>query len=214
MFSFDRAKAESSDFKQQAKNVASVEVIDDQTVTLVTDGPNPILPNQLTSIYIMDKGWAEANNVTLPQVFAAKEENFAVRQTNGTGPFRLVSRAPDEMTVLERNAGWWGNDMFPGNIDRIESRPIANAATRVAALLSGEMDFSLDPPLQDLKRIESAEGLKVCTVAQMRSIFFGMDQGVDELRSSENRSAWRKRRRRAERSSCWRASALPWRGRG
>ena len=88
------------------------------------------------------------------------------------------------MTVLTRNASWWGNDLFPGNVDKIEYRPISNAATRVAALLSGEVDFVLDAPLQDLKRIDAAEGLQVKTVAQIRSIFFGMDQGVAELRSS------------------------------
>ncbi|WP_347509456.1 ABC transporter substrate-binding protein [Phaeobacter sp. CAU 1743] len=185
VFSFERANHEASDYKEQAKNVTSVEVIDDYTVKLMTDGPNPILPNQLTSIYMMDKGWSEANNVTAPQDFKAKEETYAVRNANGTGPFSLVSRAPDELTVLERNAAWWGNDMFPGNIDRIEYRPISNAATRVAALLSGEVDFVLDPPLQDLKRIEAADGLGVKTVAQIRSIFFGMDQGVDKLRSSD-----------------------------
>ncbi|MEM9047889.1 MAG: ABC transporter substrate-binding protein [Pseudomonadota bacterium] len=184
VFSFERAKSESSDFKEQAKAVASVEVIDDYTVKLVTDGPNPILPNQLTSIYMMDKGWAEANNVTLPQDFAAKEETFAVRNANGTGPFMVTSRAPDELTVLSAFDGWWGKGSFPGNVDTIEYRPIANAATRVAALLSGEVDFVLDPPLQDLKRIEATEGLKITTVAQIRSIFFGMDQGVDELRTS------------------------------
>ena len=54
----------------------------------------------------------------------------------------------------------------------------------MAALLSGEVDFVLDPPLQDLKRIEAAEGLGTKTVAQIRSIFFGMDQGIDQLRSS------------------------------
>jgi len=43
----------------------------------------------------------------------------------------------------------------------------------------------LDPPLQDLKRIESADGLGVKTVAQIRSIFFGMDQGIDKLRTSD-----------------------------
>jgi peptide/nickel transport system substrate-binding protein len=185
VFSFERANHEASDYKEQAKNVTSVEVIDDYTVKLMTDGPNPILPNQLTSIYMMDKGWSEANNVTAPQDFKAKEETYAVRNAKGTGPFSLVSRAPDELTVLERNAAWWGNDMFPGNIDKIEYRPISNAATRVAALLSGEVDFVLDPPLQDLKRIEAADGLGVKTVAQIRSIFFGMDQGVDKLRSSD-----------------------------
>lgn len=185
VFSFKRALEEASDFKEQAKSVASVEVIDDYTVKLVTDGPNPILPNQLTGILMMDSGWAEANNVTKPQDFKAKEESFAARNTNGTGPFKLVSRAPDELTVLEANPDWWGKGQFPGNIDKIEYRPIGNAATRVASLLSGEVDFVLDPPLQDLKRIEGADGLKVSTVAQIRSIFFGMDQGVDELRSSD-----------------------------
>ena len=184
VFSFERANHEASDYKEQAKNVTGVEVIDDYTVKLLTDGPNPILPNQLTSIFMMDKGWSEANNVVAPQDFKAKEETYAVRNANGTGPFKLVSRAPDEMTVLERNGDWWGEGMFPGNIDKIEYRPITNAATRVAALLSGEVDFVLDPPLQDLKRIEGADGLGVKTVAQIRSIFFGMDQGVDKLRSS------------------------------
>ncbi len=185
VFSFARANHEASDFKEQAKNVVAVEVIDDYTVKLVTDGPNPILPNQLTSIYIMDKDWAEAHDVVAPQDFKAKEETYAVRNSNGTGPFTLVSRAPDEMTELARNPEWWGNDMFPGNIDKIVYRPIGNAATRVAALLSGEVDFVLDPPLQDIKRIEGADGLGVKTVAQIRSIFFGMDQGVDKLRSSD-----------------------------
>ena len=189
VFSFERAMNEASDFKEQAKNVVSVEVINDHTVKLITNGPNPILPNQLTSIYMVDKGWAEANNIVNPQDFKAKEESFAVRNTNGTGPFILESRAPDELTVLNRNPNWWGNSQFEGNLDRIEYRPISNAATRVAALLSGEVDFVLDPPLQDLKRIDSAAGLRVKTVAQIRSIFFGMDQGVDELRTSNIKGA-------------------------
>lgn len=189
VFSFERAMQEASDFKEQAKNVVSVQVIDDHTVKLMTDGPNPILPNQLTSIYIMDKDWAEANNVVTPQNFKANEESYAVRNSNGTGPFMVESRAPDELTVLTRNGDWWGNDQFPGNIDRIEYRPIANAATRVAALLSGEVDFVLDPPLQDLNRIGAADGLQVKTVAQIRSIFFGMDQGVEELRTSDVKGA-------------------------
>ena len=184
VFSFERAMAESSDFKEQAKAVTGVEVIDDYTVKLLTDGPNPILVNQLTAIMIMDKDWSEANNVTAPQDYAASEETFAVRNANGTGPFVVESRAPEELTVLTANPDWWGKDVFPGNLDKIEYRPITNAATRVAALLSGEVDFVLDPPLQDLKRIESAEGLEVKTVAQIRSIFFGFDVASDKLRTS------------------------------
>ena len=183
-FSFERARQEASDYKEQIKSVVEVKVIDDHTVDLVTDGVNPILPNQLTSLFMMDKGWAEANNVVSPQDFKAKEETYAVRNNNGTGPFKLVSRAPDELTEMEANPDWWGKGQFPGNLDKIEYRPIGNAATRVAALLSNEVDFVLDPPLQDLKRIEGADGLKTTTVPQVRTIFFGMDQGVSELRTS------------------------------
>lgn len=184
VFSVNRAKAESSDFKEQVSSIVSVEAIDDLTVHIKTDGPNPILPNELTSLFMIDEGWATENNVVAPQDYAAAEETFAVRNTNGTGPFKLESRAPDEMTVLVANDAWWGKDSFPTNITRIEYRPIKNAATRVAALLSDEVDFVLDPPLQDLARIESAEGLKTVTVAQIRTIFLGMDQGIEELRTS------------------------------
>lgn len=185
VFSFERARHEASDFKEQIKSVTEIKVVDDYTLELVTDGVNPILPNQLTSMFIVDKGWAEANDIVNPQNFADGEETFAVRNANGTGPFKLVSRAPDEETIMEANGDWWGKGEFPGNIDRLEYRPIGNAATRVAALLSNEVDFVLDPPLQDLKRIEGADGLKTTTVPQVRTIFFGMDAGVEELRTSD-----------------------------
>jgi len=74
-------------------------------------------------------------------------------------------------------------------VDRVIYKPISNAATRVAALLSGEVDFVLDPPLQDLKRIDATDGLKTVSVPQVRTIFFGMDQSIAELRSSNVKGA-------------------------
>jgi len=183
-FSIARAKHKASDYKKQVQSIEEVKVIDDHTIKFITKGTNPILPNQLTSLYIMDSGWAKANKVEAPQDFAAKEETFAVRNTNGTGPFKLVSRAPDEKTVFVANSSWWGKGKFPGNIDKIEYRPIANAATRVAALLSREVDFVLDPSVQDIKRLKATDGLQVKTTAQVRVIFFGLDQGSAELRTS------------------------------
>ncbi|MEM7253366.1 MAG: ABC transporter substrate-binding protein [Pseudomonadota bacterium] len=184
-FSIGRAQMEDSDFKEQVKSIKEVKVVDDHTVHFMTDGPNPILPNEITNVFMMDKGWAEKHNVTKPQDFEGKEETYAVRNTNGTGPFVLEKRLPDEHTVLAKNPNWWGLGANPHNIDRIDYRPVKNAATRVASLLSGEVDFVLDPPLQDLKRIEAQDDLKVTTVNQIRTIFFGMDQGVSELRSSD-----------------------------
>jgi peptide/nickel transport system substrate-binding protein len=185
VFSIARAQHEDSDFIEQVKSIKEVKVIDDYTVHFITDGPNPILPNEITNVYMMDKGWSEKHGVAKPQDFEGKEETYAVRNANGTGPFILDTRLIDEQTILLKNKAWWGNEAFPHNIDKIDYRPIKNAATRVAALLSGEVDFVLDAPLQDLNRIKAQDGLKVVTVNQIRTIFFGMDQGVAELRSSD-----------------------------
>ena len=106
-FSITRAQAKSSDFKEQVKSIKEVKIVDDYRVQFLTDGSNPILPNQITNIFMMDKGWAEKNNVVKPQDFAAGEETFAVRNTNGTGPFMVEQRLPDELTVLVKNPNWW-----------------------------------------------------------------------------------------------------------
>lgn len=74
VFSFNRAKHEASDYKEQAKNVVSVEVIDDHTVKLLTDGPNPILPNQLSDLFIMDSGWARPTMSKTLRILRAKQK--------------------------------------------------------------------------------------------------------------------------------------------
>jgi peptide/nickel transport system substrate-binding protein len=212
VFTFERAQAETSDFRGYITSVDRVEAIDDHTVVIHTVGPNPILPNQLTELKMVDKGWAEANGVTTPQDYAGGEETYAVRNANGTGPFRLELREPDVRTVMVKNDDWWGLEQDPHNVDEIIYTPIQNAATRIAALLSGEVDFVLDPPLQDLQRIESTLGLKTISTPQIRSIFFGVDQGSDELRYTDGnpfrtcgcarRSTRRPMSRRSSRGSC------------
>lgn len=185
VFTFERAQSETSDFRGYITSVTSVEAVDDHTVRIHTSGPNPILPNQLTELKIIDKGWAEANGVAVPQNYAGGEETYAVRNANGTGPFKLSLREPDVRTVLVRNDEWWGLEESGHTIDEIVYTPIANAATRIAALLSGEVDFVLDPPLQDLQRIEATPGLKTISTPQIRAIFFGLDQGSENLRFTD-----------------------------
>lgn len=181
VFSIERAKMEDSDMKELLVSIVEVRAVNDYTVEFVTDGPNPILPNNLTNTFIMDKGWAEANDVTKPQDFEGGEENYAVRNANGTGAFRLVSREPDTRTVLAKNEDYWGIDEFPLEITEIIHTPIQNDATRVAALLSGEVDFIQDVPVQDLERVDSEDGLAVRMTPQNRTIFLGMNVGDDDL---------------------------------
>jgi peptide/nickel transport system substrate-binding protein len=184
VFSFKRAMSPTSEFKGYIPSVVDVKAVDNFTAHLITSGPNPIMPDQVTNIFIMSKKWCEKHNSVQPQNFKGKQEMYTVRNANGTGPFKLELREPDIKTITVKNPDWWRLKENPHNIDRVIYTPIANAATRVAALLSGEIDFVLDPPFQDLARIASSPNLKTQQVSQIRTIFYGMDQGVAELRSS------------------------------
>ncbi|MEL7253149.1 MAG: ABC transporter substrate-binding protein [Pseudomonadota bacterium] len=181
VFSINRAKSENSAMKELLTSVVEVRAVDDHTVEFVTDGPNPILPANLTNLFMMDKGWTEANAAEAVQDIAGGETTFASSNTNGTGAYVLVSREPDVKTVLNANENYWGKDEFPLEVSEIVYTPIQNAATRVAALLSGEVDFIQDVPVQDLGRVGDTDGLVVKTAPQNRVIFFGMNGGADDI---------------------------------
>src|SRR5579885_3554202 len=178
VFSFHRISAKNSAKRSQVATVKEVRKIDDLTVDFVTDGPDPILPSELTGMDIMSKAWCEEHDAVENVVFGSGE-SYALYHAMGTGPFRLVSREPDRKTVLERNPLWWGTPEH--NIDRAEFNVIANAATRVAALLSGEMDMIYSVPPQDLDRIAKTDGVKVIQGPELRTIYLAMDQTRDEL---------------------------------
>lgn len=181
VFSFERAKQPNSDMKELIGSIVEVRAVDDHTVEMVTNGPNPILPSNLTNLFIMDKGWTEANNTTKVQDFEGGEITYATTSVNGTGPYTLVSREQDVKTVMARNENYWGRDMFPLEVSEIIYTPIQNAPTRVAALLSGEVNFLQDMPVQDLQRVDGADGYGVKQAPQNRVIFFGMNQGADDI---------------------------------
>ncbi len=181
VFSLDRVRAESSGFKALHSAVESVSMVDDYTVHVKMTGPSPLYVQNLTNTFIMDKDWSEANDVVEPQNFAAGGENYAVRNTNGTGPYTLVSRDPEVRTVLAHFDGHW--DETPA-VTEIIYTPISEAATRVAALLSGEVDVVQDVPVQDIARLEQTAGVKVTTGPENRNIFFSYDMTSDTLRSA------------------------------
>ena len=180
-FSLERAMTPDSDYKELLASVAEVRAPEPLLVDIVTDGHNPLMPANLTGLFIMDQEWSEANNATKVQDYEGGEDTFAAKNANGTGPYKLVSREPDVKTVLTLNEDYWGKDEFPMQVTEIIYTPIQNAATRVAALLSGEVDFIQDVPVQDLQRVADADGLDVRTAPQNRVIFFGMNVGDEDL---------------------------------
>ena len=178
--SITRVTAETSDFKGLHTAVVGAEAVDDLTVHIKLSGPSPLYVQNLTNFFIMDKGWIEANGVELPQDFKAGEEKFTVRNTNGTGQYILQSRDPEVRTVLAVNPNHWGE--APA-VTEIIYTPIKEAATRVAALLSGEVDFVQDVPVQDIERLSNTPGISVSTGAENRTIFFAYDMTSDSLKS-------------------------------
>jgi peptide/nickel transport system substrate-binding protein len=184
VFSYDRATHPGSNVASPLATVKEVKKIDDYTVDFVTDGPDPILPNNLPTIAIMSKKWCEEHNTARAADLTKNEESYATRNENGTGPFILKDRQPDVKTVLVKNPDWWGNKIDPVDIDEADFNRIENASTRVSALLSGELDMLYTVPPQDTDRIEKTAGMKIWKTPELRTIFLGMDQSRDELLES------------------------------
>jgi peptide/nickel transport system substrate-binding protein len=184
VFTFERASHPNSQLRQYAiPVVGKPRKIDDFTVEFVQERPNPIMLEHLAAIYVMSKTWAEKNKVTTPLDFKNKEETFASRNANGTGAWILVSREPGVKTVLRRNPDWWGAEegRATGNATEVVYTQISADTTRTAALLSNQVDFILDPPPQDLRRLEENKETKVVRGQENRIVFFGFDQARDEL---------------------------------
>ena len=182
VFSILRAKQPTSDFKEYISTISDVKEIDNYTVQVSTSKPNPILLNQLSNIFIMSKKWSIDFGATVSQNWDGGEETLSATNAMGTGPFKITLREPNTKTVFERNSNWWGS-MKDNSVSEIHLLPIKNSATRVAALLSGEVDLVTDAPVQDLARIGNSADHDVVSTAQMRTIFLGMDQAADKLRS-------------------------------
>ncbi|MDD2868701.1 ABC transporter substrate-binding protein [Neomegalonema sp.] len=182
VFSLDRARSEHSNMRQLHSAIESVTAVDDHTVEVKMTGPSPLYPNNLTNTFVMDKGWSEAHNLQSVQDYAAGEDNYAVRNANGTGPYILDSREVDVRSVLKRNEAHWAETK--PQVTEIIYLPIAENATRIAALLSGEVDLVQDVPVQDIERLKGTAGLKVETGPENRIIYFGYRMDDKPLKSS------------------------------
>ena len=179
VFTLQRAASEGSDMRSYTNTIREVKQVDDHTVDVITQTPFPILPDVLSSVYVMSRKWCTENSAERPVDKRKGIENAASFRANGTGPFRLKSRDPGVRTVLVRNFGYWGK--IEGNLEEVIYTPIGNDATRVAALASGEVDMMQPVPVQDVARLKRNPSIDVLQGPELRTIFLGMDQSRDEL---------------------------------
>jgi peptide/nickel transport system substrate-binding protein len=182
VFTLTRANSQGSNMRGHFASFKEVRKINDLTVEVETKYPDPVYADKLAQIAIMSKAWSEKNHSTQAADLTKREENFATRNAMGTGPFMLKSREPDVKTVLVKNPNWW--DKPEHNVDEVIFSVIGNDATRVAALISGQVDMLYTVPPQDVNRIGQTQGLKIVQGPELRVVFLGFDQWRDELLES------------------------------
>ena len=179
VFSFKRTLSKGSDVKTFVSGIKEIKILDDYTIDVVTAGPRPIFTSEIPFWYIMSADWAKKNDAVEVGLLTTGTENFANRNANGTGPYKLKSREPGVKTVLVLNENLW--DKNTSNVTEGILTPIKSPATRVAALLSGELDMMYPAPTQDVNRIKKTKGLDMLEGPEARTIFLGFDHRRDEL---------------------------------
>lgn len=173
--SLKRATDDLSPLKGNLAAYKSSKVVDAHTVDVELNSRYPLLLNDLTNIFIFSQKWLVEHHTEVATDVGRKVEGYATYHANGTGPFMVESRAADSRTVLVANPGWW--DKKKHNLDRIEFTPVNNDATRLSALISGNIDFTNAVPLQAAGRLETAEGVKLMLATELRTIFFAFNLG-------------------------------------
>ncbi|MDR2137450.1 MAG: ABC transporter substrate-binding protein, partial [Synergistaceae bacterium] len=158
-FTFERAQKNL--VKNRLAAVDKIEVVDDHTLKIVTKAPTAVLLDNLELLKIMSKAYTEK--------VGDDEVNL---KPMGTGPYVCVEWIKEDHITFAPNKNYWG---APPAISNVRFRPITNAATRTAALLTGEVDLIEDIPVRDVDRMKKAEGIKVLERPGMRLIYMHID---------------------------------------
>jgi peptide/nickel transport system substrate-binding protein len=157
-----------SSFAQFVRAIKAVEILDPLTIRFRTEGPYPLLANDLVGVMMLDKQTHDG---------VTTEDFNAGRAAVGTGPFRLVSYRNGDQVVLERNDGFWG---VKPHWQRVDYRIVTGDAGRTAALLAGDVDLIDQVPTSDLARLRKDSGLRVQETVGLRLIYLALDQARED----------------------------------
>jgi len=157
------------------RTISAVEVVDSHTVRIKTDRPNPTLMGQLTNIFVVSHIAARGDGSAAGASTADFNNGKAAI---GTGPFRLVALHGSEGMSLVRNPTYWGT--APG-FEKVEIRVIGSDASRLAALLSGDVDVIESVPPGDVARLERDNRISVFRRNSDRIMFLIPHVGAERL---------------------------------
>lgn len=130
-------------FAQYTRNIEKVEVVNPMLLRIRTKQPNPALPLEMATVFIVSKKTGEG---------ATTAEYNSGKRAVGTGPYRLVEWVSGERLVVERFDAYWGGKA-PWH--RVTEKVIVKDASRMAALLSGQVDAIDLVPIADLTRLKT-----------------------------------------------------------
>jgi peptide/nickel transport system substrate-binding protein len=184
VFSLDRARGATSGVRSFLPEIAAVEYIGDRRIRVTTASTVPDLPVLLARVPILSRAWAERNGAVALDDPASPQGTFVRNHANGTGPFVLQESRRNVRTVVVRNGDWWGRDIWPHNIDRVEYVHMTDDATLAQALIEGRIDFLPDVPPTQLERLRHTPGIKVLSAATVRSKSLGLNWRPDQLETS------------------------------
>ncbi|GMV45054.1 MAG: ABC transporter substrate-binding protein [Pseudomonadota bacterium] len=159
VFSFQRARSVPGSVATYAGSLRTVESTvakDAHTVIVKTTTPNPMLPQNIASIYVVSKHIGEKSRT---------EDYNAGRAMIGTGPYKFVSYVPGDRTLMERNPTYWG----PRPLwDKVTYRYIGNGAARTAALLAGDVDVIDKVAVTDVDKLRKTPSVSVYAYPGLR----------------------------------------------
>jgi peptide/nickel transport system substrate-binding protein len=157
-----------STVSRRVAEIAAVEIVDDFTLRIRTKTPTPILPNNLAYLGIVS---AKTGPDAQPTRFNSGE--LAI----GTGPYRFVEYVPGSRVVLSAHADYWGDKP---RWSRVVIRPISTPASRMAALLAGDVDVIADVPPVDVPRLRADKRFVMSETVSNRIIFWTLDVWRDQ----------------------------------
>jgi peptide/nickel transport system substrate-binding protein len=156
-----------SPYTGNIRSIVATEIVDAHTIRFTTDRPNPSLPGQLSNVFIVShKAAAEAS----PADFASG------RAAIGTGPYKFASLTTGDRYVLTRFDGYWG---AKPDWDKVTFRIIPNSASRVAALLAGDVDLIDFVPPADIVNLRKDARVTVFQRPSDRVIYLEPNFGLD-----------------------------------
>lgn len=159
VFSFQRARSvpgSVASYSGALRSVESATAKDPGTLIVKTSTPNPMLPLEIASIYVVSKHVGEK---------ARTEDYNSGKAVVGTGPYKFISYTPGDRTVFERNPSYWGPKP---QWDKVTYRFINNGAARTAALLAGDVDVIDKVAVTDVEKLRKDPKVSVYTYPGLR----------------------------------------------